>query len=138
MIFFRLGAFSTTLKKNICDDKQLLKFSSVTCFRFDSEFPNTMFVKHLFNEEFRSINIGKRGQRSFQNIMQLQLEPKYEESIQINGKKLSNLVQLLPYIPPVYQFFYKNLKGFNNMDLADNADDNDMLEHLDVDDNEID
>ncbi|CAH1108437.1 unnamed protein product [Psylliodes chrysocephalus] len=59
------GAFSTTFQKNICDDKQLLKFSSVRCFRFDSEFPNTMFVKHLFNEEFRAVNKGLSNCRLF-------------------------------------------------------------------------
>ena len=48
-------------KKQTTEDNKPLKFKDVRCFKFQKEYPNVMFIKHLFNEEFKKVNIGKRG-----------------------------------------------------------------------------
>lgn len=50
-----------TEKKQVTDNKMPLNFSQIRCFRFEAEHPNTMFIKHFLNEQYVSVNVGKRG-----------------------------------------------------------------------------
>lgn len=56
-----------------------------------------MLVKHCFNEEFKTCNIGKRDQRKSTSLTLQNLKQKYNDPIPSNSKKLANLVQLLPF-----------------------------------------
>nr|CAH7732524.1 unnamed protein product [Callosobruchus chinensis] len=80
-------------KKAETDDKQKLDFSKICALKFVRDCPNVIFLKHLWNEEFKSANIGKRG---------------YDAPIPLNPKKISNLSAPLRYIPPVYQDYYRS------------------------------
>lgn len=115
------------------DTKQRLDFSQVRCFRFEAEHSNTMFVKHYLNEPFKSVNIGKRGVQTSKFPTCSELPLKYNSFIAINPKKLANLKALLPYIPPVYHGFYREL-GVENVQLSNGDIEDDNVEHFDDND----
>lgn len=128
-------------KKSLTDDKEKLKFSKISWVKFDHANPNLMLIKHYFNEEFKTCNIGKRGQRNAICVTLQDLKRKYTAPIPLNPKKLANLTQLLPFIPPIYMEFYEaigavqgiqqgQLELDNNVEEIDNfsdlSDDNDI------------
>lgn len=128
-------------KKSLTDDKEKLKFSKICWVKFDHANPNLMLIKHYFNEKFKTCNIGKRGQRNAICVTLQDLKRKYTAPIPLNPKKLANLTQLLPFIPPIYMEFYEaigavqgiqqgQLELDNNVEEIDNfsdlSDDNDI------------
>ncbi|XP_050518265.1 uncharacterized protein LOC126892670 [Diabrotica virgifera virgifera] len=56
-------------KKTCTTEKQPLNFTDVRCFRFDSEHPNSIFIKHTLNGAFDEVNVGKRGVKFGDNIL---------------------------------------------------------------------
>ena len=56
------------LKKTQTYKKEKVNFSKICTFKFVKVHPNLMFSKHLWNEEFKCINVGKRGVRTSENI----------------------------------------------------------------------
>ena len=100
---------SQVTKKTLTDDKDNLNFSKICCVKFDSMNTSEMLIKHCFNEEFKVCNIGKRGRRNATSLTLQDLKQKYNEPIPLDPKKLANLAQLLPYIPPVYSAFYNEI-----------------------------
>lgn len=98
-------------KKNVTEDKEPLKFTQIRCFKFDSNFPNTMFIKHLLNEiSFKKVNIGKRGiYTSEMNNILSNLPRKYLQHLKLSAEKTADIRKLLKYIPPVYQQYYLQL-----------------------------
>ena len=68
--FFSLGSISIA-KKNVTDDKEPLQFNRVLCFRFESQNPNVMLVKHELNGNFKPVNIGKRGNKLCQQAYEI-------------------------------------------------------------------
>lgn len=116
-------------KKSYTDDKEKLKFSKITCFKFDSVQPNIMYIKHLINEEFKAVNLGKKGARK-SYLLSRDLKPKYAGFIPLNNKKLENLSQLLQFIPPAYLQFYEEI-GATNYNAAPIEEDADLVENLD-------
>lgn len=98
-------------KKKITEEKEPVKFNQIRCFRFESKFPNIMFIKHILNEaSFQHVNIGKRGNKisGYMNILG-SLPKKYLQPIELNSKKIKDLKKLLKYIPPVYQDYYRKV-----------------------------
>ncbi|CAH1953378.1 unnamed protein product [Acanthoscelides obtectus] len=89
-------------KRNVLDDKGKLNFSHVSHFKFCHEDPNKMYIKHAINEEFRSVTIKKRGIRHSISLRLKDLKRKYYQLLPLNNKKVSNLSELLKYIPPIY------------------------------------
>lgn len=98
-------------KKNVTDDKEPIKFSQIRCFKFECNFPNTIFIKHLLNEiAFKKVNIGKRGISTSETVNILQnLPKKYQQRLKLSSEKIADLKKLLKYIPPVYQQYYLEL-----------------------------
>lgn len=93
------------------DDKEPLQFNKALCFRFESQNPNIMLVKHEFNGKFKQVNIGKRGNKLClqSNEILKSLKNKYDKPVQLNSKKVEDLKKLMQYIPPVNQNFYLNI-----------------------------
>lgn len=120
-----------TNKKQTTDDKEPLRFSQVRCFRFEADKPNIMLVKHFLNEEFKSVNIGKRGVKDGNRVSLKNLPPKYTTFVPLNENKLKNLRELMPYIPSVYQDFYVEL-GVTQLESLDLAEDPET-ENFDLD-----
>lgn len=98
-------------KKSVTEDRKPLKFNEVRCFRFDSDYPNTMFIKHTVTGEFLSVNVGKRGTRMSDQVSLNNLKRKYTEPVKLNEKKVQDLKKLLPYIPPINHSFYVDIIG---------------------------
>ena len=96
------------VKKNILDNKEKLKFSKICCFKFTSENPNILYVKHVLNEEYKTVNIGKKGIRKSIQLSR-DLRNKYNNPVPINQKKIQNLARLIQYIPPIYHEYYVNI-----------------------------
>nr|CAH7756792.1 unnamed protein product [Callosobruchus chinensis] len=91
-----------------------------------------MFLKHLWNEEFKSANIGKRGVRTSVNLNNIRdLKIKYDAPIPLNPKKISNLSALLRYIPPIYQDYYREVGVVENNNAGTTQTADDEVEHLD-------
>lgn len=108
-------------KKSTTDDKRLLQFSKICCFKFDIAKPRQMLIKYSINEEFHLVSIGKRGISTTPKMENI-LQKKYPEPIKINVKKLKDIKTLLQYIPQINQGFYNNLNGFldqNDVDIED-------------------
>lgn len=121
-------------KKTQTDTKDKVNFSKICVFKFVQDSPNVMFLKHLWNEEFKSVNVGKKGVRTSANLTIRDLKIKYDAPIPLNPKKLSNLLALLRYIPPIYQNYYREIgvvEDNNNLGVAQPIDDFDEIEHLD-------
>lgn len=118
------------VKKNITDDKNKVNFSKICAIKFSQESPNAMFIKHLWNQEYSSVTIGKKGVRSSINLTIRDLPIKYNAPIPLNPKKRSNLQALLRYIPPIYQRYYTEIGVTEgNSIIASTVDDE--IEHLD-------
>ena len=66
----------SVMKKKLTEDKEDVHFAKVCCFKFEAEFPTKMFIIHLIDDEFKSANIGKRGQKISQVIDLNTLETK--------------------------------------------------------------
>lgn len=97
-------------KKTLTDEKEDVNFAKVRCFRFEAASPNKMFIKHLLNEEYKSVNVGRRGQKLSQNLIDLDtLELKYNCPVRLNEKKLQNLKALMPFIPEIHHNFYSSI-----------------------------
>lgn len=112
--FFTFKKLENGIKKNtMTTDNALLKFSKVLSFKFDSNFKNSMFIKHAVNEEYKEVKLGKRGfpSNNFNDIGSV-VEKKYNEPLLLNNKKLDNLKSFMEYIPPIHQKFYQKLRGF--------------------------
>lgn len=133
--FFSFDNISKSInRKQFTENKENVDFAKVRCFRFEAEHPTKMFIKHLINEEFKIVNIGKRGQKIPQIIDCNIIEKKYNGPIKINEKKLQNLKVLLPYIPQVYHDFYIRI-GVE--DIAASEECGDEIENIDDEENLI-
>nr|CAH7734333.1 unnamed protein product [Callosobruchus chinensis] len=90
-----------------------------------------MFIKHYLNETFKPVNIGKRGVHFANCPTFSDLPLKYSAFVQINPKKLKNLKELLPLVPPIYHGFYAEL-GVENVQLEATEIHEDNIEHMDL------
>nr|CAH7737821.1 unnamed protein product [Callosobruchus chinensis] len=110
-----------TLQKNIVNRKETIRGRSVNWLKFQwlryqLENPNQIFFKETLNRdfaEFEVIELKKRGTVEIHDLPLL-----YPNGRHIEILKYQNLVELLPYIPPILHEFYKNLKVKN----AENAE----------------
>ncbi|CAH0558686.1 unnamed protein product [Brassicogethes aeneus] len=119
----------TVVRKNITDEKEPLNFNRVRCFRFESNNPNAMFVKHELNGLFKKVNVGKRGNKlsAVNNILNT-LNRKYDAPLKLNCKKVADLRKLMQFIPPINQSFYLNIfeisgEQSNNIETEEPEDD---------------
>lgn len=78
---------SQIVNETMTDDKQKLHFSKICSFKFCFENPNIMGIKHLLNEEYKPVNIGKRGLRN-SIVISRDLKQKYDRPVPLNKKKL--------------------------------------------------
>ena len=100
---------SQITRKTLTDQKEKISFGKICCLKFEQENYNIMLIKHIFNEPFKPTNIVKRGQRSSTELAVKDLKQKYKQPIPLNPKKIENISQLLPYIPPAYMDFYTQI-----------------------------
>ena len=70
-------------EKSTRDDGRPLNFSEVVAFKFTSEDPRAMFVKHRLNAEYSRVSVGKRGRPVITD-----LQKKYSKPLPIDAKKL--------------------------------------------------
>ncbi|CAH1987497.1 unnamed protein product, partial [Acanthoscelides obtectus] len=108
--FYKFDSICMT-KKNVTVGKEPIKFSEVRCFKFDSENPNSRFIKHNLNGEFLEVNVRKRGSRLGDQRILNNLRPEYDVPVALNVKKIQDLKKLLKYIPPVSEQFFVDIVG---------------------------
>lgn len=111
-------------KKKITEEKDMVAFSKICIFRFENNNINIMKIKHLLNENFKNVIIGKRGIKKVS--LAHNLRQKYTEPVKLNEKKIQNLALLLPYIPEVYHGFYLEIGAKINTAVSEVANNNDV------------
>lgn len=92
------------VKKTKTDDKEPLNFMKARCFKFTCDDQNVVYVKHGINEKFKTVTVFKAGHDS-SSFCRNQIYPKYRSNISLNANKISDLRELLPYIPPNHWLF---------------------------------
>lgn len=106
-------------KKACCADKQSLDFSGAYVFHFAAEKSENFFVKHTLNEDYREINVLKKGRPGpFHTLYEI-VKKRYIEPIKIAANKLANVRSLLPYIPAIYHPFYDKLSAAIQLENSD-------------------
>lgn len=125
--FFNFSKLEKNIKKtNKLDDKQLLQFSKVICFKFDKEYETKMFVKHSIDGNFKSTELSKRGHNNCSLSIDSLLTIRYENDLELNKEKLKNLKSLMDYVPPIHQHFYNNLINFSDVERNDTITEHDV------------
>src|SRR5215813_3007374 len=79
---------------------------------FRSENVGSFFVKSTVNDDYREINVLKKGRTATMSLSDI--KNKYNEPLKIAPNKIGNCIiiniqTLLPYIPAVYHTFYNQL-----------------------------
>jgi hypothetical protein len=83
-------------KRNVTTSSGKVDFCSVTCFRFEAETPNSMFINHDLNYLLSEINSSHIGSCNKDNT-----------SEKVSGEfAMKGIEDLLPYIPAVYRPYY--------------------------------
>nr|CAH7713898.1 unnamed protein product [Callosobruchus chinensis] len=108
--FYAFDSISIT-KRNVTINKQSVRFNQVRCFKFDSNHPNSMFIKHTLNGEFIEVNVGKRCSRLADQQTLKDLKREYKGPITLNDKKIGDLKKLMKYIPTISQQYFINIIG---------------------------
>lgn len=75
------------------------------------EHPFKLFYKEVYNTDlpFEEIDFSKKGGLRGRPPTTILLPPLYERPPKIKAAKYNNLMQLLPYIPPIHHAFYESL-----------------------------
>lgn len=97
------------VKRNIAKDKLSFAWNSIfwICYKKDED----IGFKYTLNpdEPFRFFSMLRRG-RSF-SMSNIEIPPAYNEPLIIDILKYKDILDLLPYIDPIYHGFYKTLKN---------------------------
>ena len=85
-----------------------LSWLSLKKIQIRKDSPLTMKFKYTndLDEQYRTINLRRRKQKSLKSI---KLPTLYNDPIKISLEKYKDLQSLLQYIPPIHHSFYKNL-----------------------------
>lgn len=99
------------------EEKQIIKWRSIVWFKYDQQLLFRFLFKNVRNEEHpfeMSENCSKLkvGKPRF-NLNKFS-EVLYTSPIKISSLKYKNLMELLPFIPPVYHAYYKNMAHEND------------------------
>lgn len=88
------------------------------CFKFTSDQPNIIYVKHALTGDFKSITVSKTGPNNSAIVPMLdeQILQKYNESISLDVNKVKDLKKLLPFIPKIHWSFYAEIFAKENKD----------------------
>ncbi|XP_072390087.1 uncharacterized protein [Diabrotica undecimpunctata] len=121
---------SEITKKRHTDDKEKVNFSKISSLKFSSEQPNIMYIKHLINEDYKAVNIGKKGMRK-SILLSRDLKSKYTEPIPLNRKKIENISQLLQFIPPAFLKFYEEIGACQQILPGTDNESLEYIEHFD-------
>lgn len=99
---------------------QAVNLRDVCRLKIEADNPTSVFVSRNFcNDVWEEISLRKRGRPS--SLQELQL--KYHESRPVDKNKVSDVLSLLQFIPPIHHTFFISLKptGLNNTQ-SDNQD----------------
>ena len=113
------GLESAVVNRKKTDDNDKVEWLKMKHIQFRKSTPLVMHYKYSHSEEnFRSVGLAPKRKSKGGDISDDQplLNPK-EKSI--SKEKLTDLKDLLPYVPPVYHKFYKTLKGNSNVVVDD-------------------
>lgn len=105
-------------KKLKTDAGDPVDFRNVRCFKFTSDQPNIIYVKHALTGDFKSITVSKTGPNNSAIVPMLdeQILQKYNESISLDVNKVKDLKKLLPFIPKIHWSFYAEIFAKENKD----------------------
>lgn len=118
---------SLNINKKLTEENQPIKFKDIRIFRFESDHPDTMFIKRDLTSSFETVNLRKRGRQidNYENIIS-KLPLKYDGPVKINSKKINDIRKLFPYITLAYQqYFQDNILS----QVEDNVDDKIILKY---------
>lgn len=106
------------------DDGHALGFSKIHTFKFSAETPGVMQVQFSVYGDPVPLKIAKRGRP-----LDVQLRRKYEDTLQIDSKKLRDLQDMLKYIPPLYHPFFNELKPMDDQPMqAEDGNDDTLID----------
>lgn len=114
--FYSFENLSDFFKKKLkTDDGLPVDFRNVRCFKFTSDKPNVIYVKHALSGNFKSITVSQIGLTSSVIVPSLHelILQKYDESITLDANKVKDLRKLLPFIPEQHWSFYNDIFANN-------------------------
>ncbi|XP_049782640.1 uncharacterized protein LOC126184308 [Schistocerca cancellata] len=90
-------------------------FSEATQFKFESDDPFKLSVKHSYSdiEAFMSVNIRVKYKGRLVEPNPYQLPIKYRKPLPINQKKTDDVLSRMPYVPATNQDFFRSCTGNN-------------------------
>ncbi|XP_049764962.1 uncharacterized protein LOC126094559 isoform X1 [Schistocerca cancellata] len=90
-------------------------FSEATQFKFESEDPFKLSVKHSYSDigAFMSVDIRVKKKGRIVEPNPYQLPIKYRKPLPINQKNIDDVLSLMPYIPAANQDFFRSCTGNN-------------------------
>ena len=113
-------------KKLVCkkksDDGHKISWMTIKWLHFESKAPNTMFCKRTLAEDFEFFSVSyehRSGQSSFASF---KLKPLYTSARKLKPSKVKDLLNLLPFIPPIYHSFYISIKRATDTSKEDYED----------------
>lgn len=93
------------------EDQEGIKFNwrTIKWLHYEKNEPYTMFFKtELDKEDFTRVSLQKKGNNHRSKLI---ISEAYDGLLPISKEKKKDLMELLPYISPVYHDFYKNLES---------------------------
>ena len=113
------GLENAIINRKKTDDNEKVEWLKMKHIQFRKSTPLVMHYKYSHSEEnFRSVSLAPKRRSKGGDISDHQplLNPKGKS---ISKEKLTDLKDLLPYVPPVHHKFYKTLKGDSNVVVDD-------------------
>lgn len=112
--FISTKALETNItNRKIGIDKSKVEWLKIQWMLYNKSHPFSMFFKYSNEPEvlFTEVNFSKRSSQSTSNF---ELEILYPEGRKISPEKKKDLLCLLEYVPPIYHYFYQQLKVSSN------------------------
>lgn len=115
--FFSFSVLLRThfMKKKVDIQKVAFSWLKIFWLAFTKTDTNDIGFKYVLDEEapFRYFSISKRGRLpDFKNI---ELASAYEGPLTLESKKYKDLLDLLPFIDPIFHNFFRNFKSSENV-----------------------
>ena len=108
------------------DDGSTVSWLNIQCIQFTNDSPQVMKFKSVCDAEAQWLSVDFRKRMRHSDGLQMQLVPSTCEQRKLNKHKVSDLLSLKPFIPPIYHTFYDSLQPDTAVDEILEAE-NEML-----------
>ena len=98
------------MKRGVDTNRNKFNWLHIHQMQFRQGHASMLFRSECFgDEEFRVVDMLRRG-KTLDDLKQLKLRKLYDGEIPIEKAKYKDLMEQLPFIPPIHHHFYKQLK----------------------------